>query len=247
MTKDTAKPQPDFHEEFSKQKERFRRLLKEACARTDEKNVHQLRVSTRRLRAAISIARANGADGKVERKTLKRLKKLGKTLGAYREADVLRRDLHSLGIPFAGELPARKLLRKKLKAQKKFTRSLEAVDEHLKTEAPRPFEGIVAALRAKLEALQAQKYVRSEELHALRVEIKKIRYSFEMMGLPTEELRALQSLLGELHDAEVLAQYLRERDERHALSIVEKRQQDRVSAAKKRIQPVLAATRKLLS
>lgn len=249
----TAK-NPGFQEAFARQKEKFSRLLKETRAHADEKNVHQLRVSTRRLRAALAIARAAGADGKFERKSQKHLKRLGKALGARRETDVLRRDLEALGLQFAGEKVTKKGFRKKLQEElargKKFARDLERVEEHLRAEGERPFDAIVDAIRAKVAALESADYARPEDLHALRIEIKKIRYSFEIMGLPTDELKALQAILGELHDAEVLAQYLRQRKERveekHALAVVERRRQDQANAVRKKIRPALAATRKLL-
>lgn len=256
MVKAPRKPPtaPHFSAAFARQTERFRRLLKETRENADAKNVHQLRVSTRRLRAALAIARSLGGDGKSERKAQKRLKKLGKALGAWREADVLQQDLAAFGLASAavsaGPRASRKIIRDELPSGKKFARELRQVEEHLRQPGRRPFEKIVSDLRLKVEALQAADFARPEELHLLRIQIKKIRYSFEIMGLPVEELKGLQRLLGELHDAEVLAEYLRKRGaqvpEKLALAVVERRRQERLEAARRKIRPTLAATRKLL-
>lgn len=216
---------------------------------TDIEELHDMRVATRRLRAAFDIFRPYFRP-KVIKHHLKGLRATGRALGRVRDLDVfIEKASHYLETLPKVERPGlepllstweqrRALERKKLlshldsESYQQFKRDFNDF-----TAAPvavaRPSSGIspqpdlvrhvvpvlvytnLAAIRA-YEAILSNSTI--EQLHALRIEFKKFRYTLEffreVLGSQSREvindLKVLQDHLGNLNDANVACQILRD-------------------------------------
>lgn len=189
--------------------------------------VHRLRVLTRRMRAACSVARRLApADALNELR--RRLRRLGRALGGRRTLDVAAADYEAL----SGGRTHPAIETARAAAGARLTRRLRA----------RHRDAILAAVRAAVDALRVTEtepsglaqLLRSraarvreslgagdkKELHQLRIEAKKLRYALEaarVMGLRTSRagenaLKRLQRRLGRIHDFESLRSLLPARD-----------------------------------
>ena len=196
----------------------------------DPDAVHDVRVASRRLRAALDLS-----DPEVYpafRKHRARAVRLTRALGCTRELDVHLDRLASLGMGLTApgghevlEHALESFDRRRRKARRAMTGrvgrlKLEDFRGLLELKAlPRPFvsaglEGAVSALLSPLlplalspleEALDTEDAPR---LHRMRIQVKKLRYALEILGpafpAPPEpwlaRLRDLQTALGEHHD-----------------------------------------------
>ena len=217
--------------------ERARELLAGlALARTlDAEGVHQARVASRRLRAALGISSSRRCA-----RAARRVRAITRGLGPVRELDVAH-DLvlalaPALGPGDAGAIAtfARRLAtvrarraaraRRRLLGARGLERRLGALVARLAAREERD-EGAWAAhtsrrarARAKrLEAAIARVGHRfaPEPLHRVRVAAKKLRYALELSRSPRHAahlatLRAAQRDLGELHDLVVLRAFVAE-------------------------------------
>ena len=189
--------------------------------------VHQLRVLTRRMRAACTVARRIG-PAEAARELGRRLRKLGRALGGRRTLDVAAKDYAALSggaihpaietaKAEAGSILARRLRPKHRDGMKASVNTL--VDALRVTETdPDALERFLKdrsrSLRQSLEA-EAKK-----DLHLLRIEAKKFRYALEIAGAMGRRfsrrdelaLKRLQRRLGRIHDLESLRALLPSRD-----------------------------------
>jgi CHAD domain-containing protein len=214
----------------------------------DPEELHDMRVATRRMRAAFDVFGPAFGPRQVKRH-LKQLRRLGRTLGAARDLDVLvenlRRDLAQLPESAqAGLLPllnaweadrqaAHAALHIYLDSESyqtfKRTYNLflqpaaspaQPADQpptgpvqHVREHAPVLIYTRLAAVRAYATILPNASL---EQLHALRIEFKRLRYTIEYFqeALGPEaktvinELKKLQDHLGELHDAAVTCELI---------------------------------------
>ena len=212
----------------------------EAGARTgrDPEDVHQMRVAVRRLRAILRASRPlfdpRWVDG-----LRRELKWLGTVLGGVRDLDVLHAYLRSqlealpaperrAGRPYllrhldADRVRARAALRVAL-ASPRYARLLARLRAALVHPPTRPssvpLPGIAASEFKKLRKAVAKlpKPPSAEELHAVRIRVKRARYAAELVqpiiGRRAERFIArakkLQDILGEHQDAVVAEEYLR--------------------------------------
>lgn len=213
-----------------KRADRFRACLARATRHPGEKEIHDLRVSIRRLLSFLSVARTFPGKKSRSAGTVNRLKGILSPLGRLRDAQVkilwLRKiapdgdepaylyALSVLGDAIAWEGKARKLLRG---VDRK--RLSSSVEEVLPPPLPR------SAMRAKalrmlreherkIESLAAGARIEEnvEGLHRMRLAFKKYRYSVEVLAplfpgvtaKTLERLHAFQTSLGNLHDLDVL-------------------------------------------
>jgi CHAD domain-containing protein len=194
----------------------------------DEDGVHDMRVATRRLRAALQVF---GAAGKLTRLEAD-VKRLQDALGAVR-------DLHVQDAWMASAAKGKKDVGRALSGLRESHLSgLEAKEKKLRAELERWRKRTVPRLLERLDALDddrrfAGKRVRAHlrkrlrrvekrldtyadapdalAAHALRKDLKKLRYELEIfqpafrrtVGALLEVLEPLQDGLGELHDADV--------------------------------------------
>lgn len=199
----------------------------------DIEALHDMRVASRRLRAALSVFAPYLPD-KPARRAAKRLRSLTRLLGASREWDVHGEALARLHAAAArpDERAAIEHLLELVDARRGHERSamskqLDEVDLEKLGDKLRWLAGHVRsaglpddlphAAAAALQALGADAYARTpelrdrerpEELHAMRVAVKRFRYALELLEpafqLGYDELigraKALQEILGRHHD-----------------------------------------------
>ncbi|QSQ20419.1 CHAD domain-containing protein [Pyxidicoccus parkwayensis] len=198
----------------------------------DDESVHDMRVATRRLRAALQVFLSLGGMKKLERD----VKRLQDALGDVRDVHVQAAWLEDM----AGRVEKEKRGARAGVVELRDARleSLEAKEKRLHAELKRWEKRTVPRLKKKLEALddehrfggrsvrghlrgrvrrvrkRMETYVDAPDAasaHALRKELKKLRYELEIfqpalrrvMDAMVEVLVPLQDGLGELHDADV--------------------------------------------
>ena len=194
---------------------------------TESEELHQMRVATRRLRA-FQRAGSELLDPAWSAAVRDELKWLGGALGLVRDFDVLVEDL-SAGVGSLGgdRVHGRKLLRSLERSRRTARRRLMAVldsDRYfaLLDTLEQPVQTIADA--PTLEEIRAAEHKRlrkavktlddasaDEELHAVRIHVKRARYAAELSGAGAyvTAAKALQDVLGEHQDAVVAAERLR--------------------------------------
>jgi CHAD domain-containing protein len=206
-----------------------------AVNRLDPDAVHDLRVSCRRLRAAIKVFGA---------KPLKRLdplvEHLQDTLGEVRDLQLQVRWLEQHG---GATPPRQKMLAEKeaalrsalaiwsLRSAPRILRALPQVRRDGKLSGKRMRKRLRRRIADVSHALLEAQSLRPAAAHELRIAAKKLRYEAELLrgafdvdGL-IEELSTLQDAFGDLHDADARVQVTR-RDRR--LSSVARREREKL-------------------
>jgi len=215
----------------------------------DIEALHDMRVATRRLRAAFEVFGSAFEPGMLK-PHLKGLRLTGRSLGTVRDLDVFMETAQGFIETLPDEQkPGMDLLLSSWRAQREKTRAemltfLDSQDYHsfkrqfnnflatpgagalkIPLEQPTPTlvrEQAPGMIYSRLASVRAfEPYLEDaplERLHLLRIEFKKLRYTVEyfreVLGKETEEiidiLKKLQDHLGELNDANVAAQILRQ-------------------------------------
>jgi CHAD domain-containing protein len=183
-----------------------------ALAGTDPEHLHQLRVGTRRLRAALRIFRGT-MRGKDERGLRRTLRRLAEVTGPARDWDV---NLYRLPLALRAEA-----VRRQRAARAQLRRVLGRVQLWMLPRGvadSRP--SLDAFAREVLESLDRKAvrkgrridWQRAAQRHALRIRLRRLRYACEFLsgafpGRDSEplvrSLKQLQDVLGELNDIEV--------------------------------------------
>lgn len=210
---------------------------------SDPEELHQMRVSVRRMRSVLAENRAK-LDAEWVDRLRSELGSLGRALGPVRDLDVLieRFTEHIAELPEQDQRPARALVtrlrRRRGNARRKMLSTLEAPSyaDLLAQLVSAVNDGVPAAAKKKTgkpakpadvlgkPLRKARKAVEElddepedEQLHALRIKVKKLRYGTEMIaprvGKPGKRaVRAaaeLQDILGEHQDACVAQEEIR--------------------------------------
>ena len=219
-------PKPE-HRGLSHWMERVLKELDEVRTSPEPDAVHDLRVALRRCRSLAAVMEEVDPDAAwPEMRKLGR--KLFRQLGELRDTQVLEEWVNKLGS--AGDPVRERLLAHlgKLEAEEKENalRAAAKFDQRAWKEHERvlrrrvrvvaanslaaqslALERILAAKELHLQALRTEK---PEPWHALRIGVKRFRYTVESL-LPElyeqwgEDLKHAQDLLGEVHDLDVLA------------------------------------------
>jgi CHAD domain-containing protein len=192
--------------------------------------VHQARVTTRRLGAALDLLRPWMTKGD-HKKIDQSLRQLRKTLGPLRDLDVMLAGLekyrpeHTAAVHWLET----RLLDQRAKARKQLRRgsSLTAIDQWLKPTVGQKLQASQMRFNGMLSRLIRTRFdnfsrsadalaIRQPNLdvHDLRISGKKTRYSLEIAAatgapLPKEilaQFKRIQDALGDWHDCVVLAQ-----------------------------------------
>jgi len=208
----------------------LRRVLPAAKA-GDVTSLHQARVATRRLRAALPLV----ATGPKAQKVVKSVRRLTRALGPVRELDVAvlildelerggdvpqaaidrlrlsvmdeRRHLHAAVRDEIDEFDLDKVHKRALAAARKQTSGRKPKEAH---SAHQTRERTVRRARHLTVAIEsAAGLYLPDRLHEVRIAVKKLRYTLELAGgaRHASRLRTLknaQDLLGRMHDLEVL-------------------------------------------
>jgi CHAD domain-containing protein len=215
----------------------LRKLVPKALDDFDADAIHDARVATRRLRAALDLLEP-AVPGKLLSPLNRTLRRLRRTLGDLRDADVMlnllepltRHPRHGIAAGWAHSclLDRRNAERRKAKTKRK--RSPAALISRL--DAWEPLRAQIVALgdvseNLMVASLGAQwnqfagltrpsELFRPQDPHALRIAGKLLRYTFEMLRCtrdkpPAAVLRTfkrMQDALGDWHDHVVLAEWM---------------------------------------
>jgi CHAD domain-containing protein len=209
---------------------RFRSCLDKASRRPGEKEIHDLRVSIRRLQSFGDVAASITGKEPFPARERKRRKDLMRPLGKLRDAQVriirLRKIapmgdegtyLYALSVFSDAEKwadRARDVLRDggltKIRRRKPALALPPGSDGNLKERALSVLRKLEEGVESTRE--EARDEANVEALHRMRLAFKKYRYSVEVLatlfpGVTAETLKrlhAFQTLLGDLHDLDVL-------------------------------------------
>jgi CHAD domain-containing protein len=219
-------PKPE-HRGISHWMERVLKELDEVRTSPEPDAVHDLRVALRRCRSLAAVMEEVDPDAAwPEMRKLGR--KLFRQLGELRDTQVLEEWVNKLGnaadpvrervLAHLGKLEAEER-EAGLRAAAKFDQRAWKEHEHVLRRRVRAvpansmaaqslaLERLLAAKELHLQALRTEK---PEPWHALRIGVKRFRYTVESL-LPElyeqwgEDLKHAQDLLGEVHDLDVLA------------------------------------------
>jgi CHAD domain-containing protein len=204
----------------------------------DVRALHRTRVASRRLREIIPVLPVRGDRA---RKLSRRLRRITSRLGAVRELDVLlllldelhgSRRAHSdalarVAVSVATDRDrARRGGRVSLEPLRRTARKLRELVDDLKREPAPDVRGTRWAVEARIvrratrlaDALSdAGAVYLPERLHAVRIAVKKLRYSVELanssgvrsLSATSRLLRRAQDILGRMHDRQVLIDRVR--------------------------------------
>jgi CHAD domain-containing protein len=199
-----------------------------------DKGVHQARVASRRLREAVPVLTA-GVKASKAHKALRKIKRVTKALGAVRELDVTLHVLDDLSA--RDTLPRvalehvrahvvherderRTVMLKRMEdvSVQKLERRLSSVCEALEESDSEAWRDALAARlvsRAKTltSTMQEAGHIYApEQLHRVRIAVKKLRYALEVASdagikgaaAPVRTVKRAQDTLGTLHDLQIL-------------------------------------------
>jgi len=193
-----------------------------AARQGDVASIHKARVATRRLREVLPLVQSGGRGRKLRRN----VRRLTRALGPVRELDVAIETLDG----FAGEVPRAAITRLKqvLRQERRelhaaMTREVARVDlEKLRRRAiagARKSPSVDVSARAARRAVRLHAAIESagsiylpDRLHEVRIAVKKLRYALELArdvkarrgSGQLRTLKDVQTLLGRMHDLEVL-------------------------------------------
>ncbi len=200
------------------------------------KHLHEMRVAVRRLRATLRASRALFDPTSVDR-LRDELDWLGDRLGRLRDLDILYAYLHPRLAALegsehrAGQRVLRRLSADRVRARAALNEALDGARypqllEQLETFLSQPPASAsdvslpdVAATEWKRLRKAVQKlpgHPSADELHAVRIKVKRARYAAELAHAAVGErgkrfvhqAKRLQDILGDLQDAVVIEQYL---------------------------------------
>ena len=199
----------------------------------DKDTVHDLRVAIRRCRSVAAVMEE--VDPSPLWRELRHIpKKLFRRLGALRDAQIIGDWVKSHGaendrlrLILEGHFAARepRLLHEAARAAEKFDeKPWKRLEHRLRKRARLVPAGSMAAECLALERLEearrlhtrAVRHDKPNSWHALRIGIKKFRYTIESFlperyGVWSPNLKRLQDILGEIHDLDVLRILVRDK------------------------------------
>jgi len=229
---------------FKQEVRHFANLLGRVSCKQKIEDVHQLRVSGRRLRALLWVLQNQNRI--TESKALKKsLKKLGRKLGDRRQLDVALKDARHF------HLKTKKIKQlKKSRGDKlaKFIKNgepervlldLRDLATHLSVKT-KSNQIIKNQLRKDLEPWLHSRPKSRLDFHHLRIDAKKVRYVFEALNIPSQNLEKLQDKLGKFHDLQVLKGYTKKN------KAIKRAEKKTLKKANKLIRPALESSVEVL-
>lgn len=197
------------------------RVLGQVSSRTSPETVHQLRTTVRRIETLLNTHSAQKQPGLG--KLTKQLARLRRRAGRVRDLDVQLGALRSVRLENSGRekaLVARHLIALRQRQARRFVRALQQLDSGLNkrmhrvarvfaagsSEAAESRDYTAQALLRFRKLVLGQPALTEDNLHAFRMDCKRIRYLAEMSGdMPgtrsvVTELKRIQDSIGEWHD-----------------------------------------------
>ncbi len=215
-----------FLKKLEKISNNFYHELDRYIANPNDESIHDIRVSIRRLESAYRILPKEIREQKKNKYYLKNIKTLFKSNAAIRDYDIICANLESKYRSETEDLVSSlKVLRnKQLENAKQL--ALETSDllipeisrsilkkSKLKDRYSKIIdETILDIQKNTIIVLSDEKKI--DELHALRKDFKKLRYSLELASNKKttkilENLKNIQDMLGEIHDSDIFIDYFK--------------------------------------
>jgi CHAD domain-containing protein len=195
--------------DWAKRLKTFEKLAAYDAGHLSDDDVHDLRVTTRRLRASLWVLR-HCMESRVAERSHRELRAIGKVLGERRMWDIAKGDAESYGAPTDAIEKKRKraharlrraLRRPRVRKLLKDLRQLEKTIPNLRLERLVPWlQGYEWELAYRMHSRPTVPTAR----HELRILGKKVRYVLECLGRSAARLEAMQDHLGREHDLVVL-------------------------------------------
>ncbi|MGZ3744217.1 MAG: CHAD domain-containing protein [Pseudobdellovibrionaceae bacterium] len=230
---------------FPEQIKIFNKLLRSQARRLSLDGVHDLRVNTRRLRTFIRLLEKSTSH-KMSKDSKEALKKLGDALGERRQWDVTLEWARKYQLKEGSLLKDQKTSGNKLhqvlrsSEVQKLPPELEVFEKGLGADRISVQDKLLQRMDKDLKKWFQRKRFSKKEIHRLRISTKKIRYAFEALDLPVENLKELQDELGKCHDLTVLSQYF------HQPKQIKKKEKKEYKKAQKQIRPALRSSIEVL-
>ncbi|HEX2014418.1 MAG TPA: CHAD domain-containing protein [Nitrososphaera sp.] len=214
-----------FERKFRQNQRRVNRRLREYIADPgNEKNIHDVRVSIRRLDATFSLLPKKAR--RRHRAGIEKYRAFLKASSKARDCDIIAGRLSALGDLDTGDLQRKK--RAELAKATRLARLLKKLPAIKLGDAPDSKRVTKVVRRIAERICRTMPSVLSdsskiEELHRLRKDFRKLRYVLEMVPAGERKgylkkaigrevgLKELQALLGLIHDSDITIEYLRGR------------------------------------
>lgn len=206
--------------------------IKKKPKKLKKNKVHDLRITLHRIRSLLELSSIE----------TQRLKKLDKALGKVRDLDVAIGNAKKYGLDCSD---LKKKRRKDSKVaiellsgkKKKVFKDLDETSK--KFEKKVDLKSTAVKLKDSLKSFDHQ--LKDEELHKVRIGLKKVRYLLESAGKPVDRLKKIQDKLGEVHDLQVLSEYYKKNPH------LKNDQKIKSLTAKRTVRPIFKSASKQLS
>ena len=211
-----------IHNSFFVKLENVNKKLNSYLDEPNEKNIHDIRTSIRRLDSIYSVI-PNSSKTKTSDKLIKQFKTFFSLNSKIRDFDIILEKL----IDYGHDPESKLVLSLKKKKLERLSKSIKVGTKlsnvkkpkiKLKTKIDSKFEKKVSSLIDDLNK-HIPVVISDEskvcELHLLRKIVKKLRYTLELQNSSYENIishmRELQKFLGDIHDCDIFIWYLQKR------------------------------------
>lgn len=199
--------------DWAKRLDKFEELAKTDPVKLSKDDVHDLRVTTRRLRASLWVVRHSMIDAYAERGH-RELRSIGKALGERRMWDIALGDAEHYGADTSEIEKERRRAHATMRRALRHARVHKLVTSLHKLEPEIPglmLEKLLPWLRDhewELTYRLGHPPKTPTERHKLRIQAKKTRYVLESLGRRAPSIEKLQDHLGREHDLHVLREII---------------------------------------
>ena len=232
-----------YFEQFNKNMTKTSERLSAYLQDPNEKNVHDVRTSIRRLDAVFKILPKKTRRKTKMKKFASELKKFFKTNNQIRDFDIISQKLIAQQSEVHKQILqlVDKKRKNKLAGAKSQAESLQNLehpkinkDEIISAKLEKKFKKILIKSIENIQELMPKvikdsKFV--EELHRLRKEYKKLRYVLELTENPEssnfiKNLKQLQDILGSIHDSDITIDFLKKLPSKYKTDEIIKKEND---------------------
>ena len=211
-----------FRKRFKKYLDNFYQELSEYISDPNEENIHDIRISIRRLEAVYRVAPKNVRKIKQIKKYVKLAKKLFKQNAKIRDLDIICKKFETKYqnktndlILNLKDLRIERVQKANKLALEVYRASIPKIPKSNLKEVEKRYDKILDEVELEIQKntiIVLEDEGKLEELHMLRKDFKKLRYSIELISKQSpgiKRLKNFQDVLGEIHDCDVIKDYLK--------------------------------------
>lgn len=221
---------------FKKIIKAFNKKLDDYAENPSEDNIHDIRIAIRRMESVYRILPKKNRKDEDIQNYVEQAKALFKINTQIRDFDIIRAKLEKQRPAQFGQIidSINNKRKQQLSAGHRSALKLQGIlppklkeKDVIESKLRKRFQKIISELVAEIEhdiplVLNDDKKI--EELHKIRKDFKKIRYSIELTSDKTDSLKSIKNLkkiqdeLGAIHDSDMFLDYLRGVEGPHELS-----------------------------